>query len=246
MKRRYITPILCAILLLSVAIAGCTISFNPPNLQLSSSQSPSGINSSETRNGTAHMLAVEQIDDSNQYTGAISDIRVYTQPGSGHVFVETAPLTGVDFQATARDAVTVAARQAQLNPNQRDFEFVLAVSKEVEAVDGPSAGLPMAIAAYSAMTNKSTNASVYGTGAIDSNGTVNSVSGVYLKAQAAAKVGARVIIVPNGQTVVSTTSPLATNVVGGVNLQAQLQKEGYNVTVVGVKAFEDALPYYFK
>jgi uncharacterized protein len=245
MERHHVTPILCVLLLLSVAIAGCTISFNPPNLQLNSSQSPLGINSSETRNGTAHLLAVEQTDDSNQYTGVVSDIRVYTQPGTGHVFVETAPLTGVDFQATARDAITVAAQQAQLNPNKRDFEFVLAVSKDVEAVDGPSAGLPMTIAAYSAMTNKPTNASVYGTGAINSNGTVSSVSGVYLKAQAAAQAGARVIIVPSGQTMVSITSPLATNVVGDVNLQAQLKKEGYNVTVVGVKKVEDALPYYF-
>ncbi len=245
MEHHRVIPILCVLLLLSVAIAGCTVSFNPPNLQLGSSTSPLGVNSSETSTGTAHLLAVEQTDDSNQYVGAISDIRVYTQPGTGHVFVETTPLTGGDFQATARDAIEVAAKQAQIDPNKRDFEFVLAVSKDVEAVDGPSAGLPMTIAAYSAMTNKPTNPSVYGTGAIDSNGTVSSVSGVYLKAQAAAKAGARVIIVPSGQTVVSTTSPLATNVVGGVNLQAQLQKEGYNVTVIGVKKFEDALPYYF-
>jgi uncharacterized protein len=191
------------------------------------------------------MLAVEQIDDSNQYKGAVSEVKVYTQVGTGHVFVETAPLTGVDFQATARDAIIVAAKLAQLNPKQRDFEFVLTVPAGVEAVDGPSAGLPMAIAAYSAMTNKLANVFVYGTGAIDSNGTVSSVSGVYPKAQAAAQAGARVIIVPSGQTMVSTTSPLATNAVGGVNLQAQLKKEGYNVTVVGVKTIDDALPYYF-
>jgi uncharacterized protein len=246
MRRQSILSILCVLLLLSVATAGCTVSLNPPNVQFNPSQSPEGINSSGTSNGTAHMLAVEQADnDSNSYTGALSDIVVYAQPGTGHVFVETAPLTGVDFQETARTVIKVAADLAKINPNQRDFEFVLNVSKDVDAVDGPSAGLPMAIAAYSALTKQHTNSSVYGTGAIDSNGTVSSVSGVYLKAQAAARAGARVIIVPSGETVVSTTSPLATNVVNGVNLQAQLQKEGYNVTVVGVKRIEDALPYYF-
>lgn len=244
MRRQSILSILCVLLLLSVATAGCTVSLNPPNVQFNPSQSPEGINSSGTSNGTAHMLAVEQANN-NSYTGALSDIIVYAQPGTGHVFVETAPLTGVDFQETARIVIKVAAELAQINPNQRDFEFVLNVTKGVDAVDGPSAGLPMAIAAYSALTKQETNSSVYGTGAIDSNGTVSSVSGVYLKAQAAARAGARVIIVPSGETVVSTTSPLATNVVNGVNLQAQLQKEGYNVTVVGVKRIEDALPYYF-
>lgn len=244
MKRRYATPIFCVLLLLSVATAGCTVSLNPLNLQLSSSQSPLGINASETSTGTAHMLAVAT-EGSNQYTGALSNITVYTQPGSGHVFVETTPLTGADFQEAARDAVKVAAKQAQLDPSQKDFEFVVTVSQDVEGVDGTSAGLPMTIAAYSALTHKSANASVYATGAIDSDGTVSSVSGVYLKAEAAAKAGARVIIVPSGQTVVSTDDPLAQNVVRGVNLQQQLQKEGYNVTVVSVKTFGEALPYYF-
>ena len=245
MRWQRILPILCVLLLFSLATAGCTVSLNPSNVQVNPSQSPLGINSTGTSNGTAHMLAVEQVDNNSSYTGAVSDVIVYAQPGAGHIFVETAPLTGVDFQETARDIIKVAAQLAHINSNQRDFEFVLHVPKGVDAVDGPSAGLPMAIAAYSALTKKETNSSVYATGAIDSNGTVSSVSGVYPKAQAAAKAGARVIIVPSGETVVSITSPLATNVVGGVNLQAQLQKEGYNVTVVGVKRIEDALPYYF-
>lgn len=245
MRRQSVLPILCVLLLFSVATAGCTVTLNPPNVQLNSSQSPSGINSSVTSNGTAHMLAVEQADNSNSYTGAVSDVIVYAQPGTGHVFVETAPLTGVDFQETARAAIKVAAERAQINPSQRDFEFVLHVPKGVDAVDGPSAGLPMAIAAYSALTKKQTNPYVYGTGAIDSNGTVSSVSGVYLKAVAAAKSGARVIVVPSNNTFVSTISPLSENAIANVNLQAQLKKDGYNVTVVGVKKIDDALPYYF-
>jgi uncharacterized protein len=191
------------------------------------------------------MLAIEQTDNSSQYTGAVSDVIVYTQSGSGHVFVETAPLTGVDFQETARDAVQVAADTAHVNPNQRDFEFVLHVPSGVDAVDGPSAGLPMTIATYSAITNKPTNPNVYATGAIDSSGTISDVSGVYLKALAAAQSGARVILVPSDETVVSTTDPLASSVVGGVNLQQQLKSDGYNVTVVGVNNFDEALPYYF-
>jgi predicted S18 family serine protease len=245
MRPQRVLPILCILLLFSVATAGCTVNLNPANVQSNASQAPLGTNSSGTSNGTAHMLAVEQANGNNSYQGALSDVTVYTQPGAGHVFVETAPLTGVDFQETARAAVKVAAERAKVNASQRDFEFVLRVPKGVDAVDGPSAGLPMTIAAYSALTKKPTNPYVYGTGAIESNGTVSSVSGVYLKALAAAKSGARVIVVPNSDTFVSTTSPLSENAIANVNLQAQLQKDGYNVTVVGVKTIDDALPYYF-
>ncbi|HYA33485.1 MAG TPA: S16 family serine protease [Candidatus Bathyarchaeia archaeon] len=248
MKWHSLIPILCVLVLLSVAIAGCTVSLNPPNIQFNPSQSstgtPAGINSQGTTNGTAHMLAVEQLDD-NSYVGAVSNVVVYTQPGTGHVFVETAPVTGVDFQETARTAVTVAAERANVNANQRDFEFVLSVPKGVDAVDGPSAGLPMTIAAYSAILKKPTNQSVYSTGTIDVSGAVGDVGGVYWKAEAAASNGARVILVPYDETVVNTTSPLETSPVGGVNLQSQLKHDGYNVTVVGVNNIDDALPYYF-
>jgi predicted S18 family serine protease len=249
MKLNRAIPIFCVLMLLLVAVAGCTVSLNPPNIQFNPSQSatgtPAGIKAQGTTNGTAHMLAVEQLDD-NSYAGAVSDVVVYTQSGSGHVFVETAPVTGVDFQETARTAVTVAAELANANPSQRDFEFVLSVPKGVDAVDGPSAGLPMTIAAYSAIMKKPTNQHVYSTGTVDSSGTVGDVGGVYWKAEAAAKSGARIILVPYDETVVSTTSPLETRpITGGVNLQAQLSHDGYHVTVVGVKTVDDALPYYF-
>ena len=249
MKWHLAIPIFCVLILLSVATAGCTASLNPPYIQFNASPSPTGtpagINAQGTTNGTAHLLAVEQLDN-NSYTGAVSSVVVYTQPGTGHVFVETEPVTGVDFQETARTVVAVASDRANVNPNQRDFEFVLHVPNGVDEVDGPSAGLPMTIAAYSAITKKPANEYVYSTGTVDSGGNVGDVGGVYYKAEAAAQNGARVILVPYDQTVVSTTSPLETNPTTGlVNLQSQLHHDGYNVTVVGVKSVDQALPYYF-
>jgi uncharacterized protein len=249
MKWLRATLILCVLLLLSVATAGCTASLNPPNIQFNPSQSPTGtparIDTQGVTNGTAHMLAVEQLSN-NSYTGAVSNLVVYSQPGTGYVFVETQPATGVDFQETANTAVAVAAQRANVNPNQLDFEFVLHVPNGVNEVDGPSGGLPMTIAAYSAITKKPVNEYVYSTGTIDSSGNVGDVGGVYYKAEAAAQSGARVLLVPYDQTVVSTTSPLEANPTTGlVNLQSQLRHDGYNVTVVGVKTLDDALPYYF-
>jgi uncharacterized protein len=249
MKWHRAIPIFCGLILLSVAIAGCTASLNPPYVQFSPSQSPTGtpagINAQGTTNGTAHLLAVELLSN-NSYTGAVSNLVVYTQPGTGYFFVETQPATGVDFQETANTVVAVASQRANVNPNQRDFEFVLRVPNGVDEVDGPSAGLPMTIAAYSAITKKPANEYVYSTGTIDSGGNVGDVGGVYYKAEAAAQSGARVILVPYDQTVVSITSPLEANPTTGlVNLQSQLRHDGYNVNVVGVQNVDQALPYYF-
>jgi len=247
MKWQRAILILCVLVLLSVATAGCTASLNPPYVQSSQSGTgtPAAINVQGVTNGTAHMLAVEQLNNLS-YTGAVSNLVVYVQPGTGYVFVETQPATGVDFQETANTAVAVATEHANVNPNQLDFEFVLHVPNGVDEVDGPSGGLPMTIAAYSAITKKPTNEYVYSTGTIDSSGNVGDVGGVYYKAEAAAQNGARVILVPYDQTVVSTTDPLASNPTTGlVNLQSLLHSEGYNVTVIGVKTLDDALPYYF-
>jgi len=245
MKKKRVLSILCVLLLLSIASAGCVVNLQSPSGRTNSSQSSPG----ETiplgaDSGTAHMLAVWEHNDSS-YAGALSDVVVSTEPGTGHVFVETRPLTGVDFQETARIAVNVAAERAHINPNQRDFKFIVRVPAKVDAVDGPSAGLPMAVAVYSAMIRKQTNSSVYGTGAISSDGTVSKVGGVYWKALAAARSGARTIIVPSSEMVVNTASPLDTSARAGANLHNELEKSGYNIRVIGVKNIDEALPYYF-
>jgi PDZ domain-containing secreted protein len=115
----------------------------------------------------------------------------------------------------------------------------------VTEVDGPSAGLSIAAAVYAAMTKQTTNSAVYGTGTINYAGTVSAVGGVYSKALAAAQSGAKVIIVPQNETVVTVSSPLGASSIGGVDLQSQLRKDGYNVTVIGVTSVDQALPYYF-
>lgn len=244
MNKKSIFAVLCLCILFSSASAGC-VSYNPFNAQSSSSSSGSATtNAPATGSGTAHMLAVRQLN-SQQYGGAVSDIIVSIEPGSGHVFVETAPLAGVDFQDTARVAVNVAAKRAHIDPFQQDYQFVVRAPADVIEVDGPSAGLPMAIAVYSAMTKQPTNSAVYATGAIDNAGTVGAVGGVYWKALAAAQSGARVIIVPQSETVVSASSPMAASSIGGVDLQTQLRRDGYDVTVIGVTSVDQALPYYF-
>src|SRR5674536_209126 len=63
MRWQRILPILCVLLLFSLATAGCTVSLNPSNVQVNPSQSPLGINSTGTSNGTAHMLSLIHISE---------------------------------------------------------------------------------------------------------------------------------------------------------------------------------------
>src|SRR5665647_92516 len=105
MKQHRVIHILCVLLLLlPVLTAGCTVNVPLLNTQLNPSHPPSGINSSVTSNGTAHMLAVTDEENGTYTGGTVSNVIVYTQLGTGHVFVETEPLTGFDFQTTARYA----------------------------------------------------------------------------------------------------------------------------------------------
>lgn len=245
MKKRILVTLIALLMLASVIAAGCTVNItNKPSPTLRPPLSSTSTASSVTnRPGTVHLLAVRQVDFS-QYKGVVTDVIVKMAPGTGQVFVNTVPLTGYDFQETARTAVNVAAARAHIDPNKYDFGFTIRGPMELQVVDGPSAGLPMTVAAYSAMINKPVNLNVYSTGEISPDGSVGAVGAVYEKSLVAAQNGAKVILLPKSETTVQITSDgLVTNS-RTVSVQDELGKL-YNVTVVGVTNVDETLPYYF-
>jgi uncharacterized protein len=165
------------------------------------------------------------------------------EPGNGKVLVTTSPLIGYDWSAAAKDAVAVAAKKANVDQNSYNFLFTITNAHEMSALDGPSAGAAMTIATYSALTNKPTNSYVYETGTINPDGTIGQVGGVYWKGVAAAKDGAKVMLVPPTQSFVDK-DPYQKGI-GGVNLENELKQNGYDVRVIEVQNIDDAMPYYF-
>jgi uncharacterized protein len=247
-KKRILVTLLALCMLTSVITAGCIVKVtNTTNTSptLSWPQSSTATTSSiANRPGTVHMLAVRQVDF-NQYEGVVTDVIVAMAPGTGQVFVNTVPLTGYDFQETARTAVNVAAARAHIDPNQYDFGFTIRGSEKIQVVDGPSAGLPMMVAAYSSMTKKLANPNVYSTGEISPDGSVGTVGAVYEKSVAAAQNGAKVILLPNSETTVRIITSNGLEISSRtVNVQEELRRQ-YDVTVVGVSNIDEALPYYF-
>lgn len=96
---------------------------------------------------------------------------------------------------------------------------------------GPSGGLMMTLAIYNALTEEDiTNGKkIVGTGTIDSEGIVGEIDGVEYKLKAAVKEDADIFLVPSGE-----------NYEDAIALS---KKEDYDIKIVSVSTFEEALAY---
>jgi uncharacterized protein len=201
--------------------------------------------------GYAWILAPAVMQTDTGYTGTTTNVTVLVTEGWGDVYVSTYSLTQEDFQGAATAAARVVCNL--LNLSFSSYNFYFKVVGPAVIVGGPSAGVAMAVAVYSALTGQPVNRSVMVTGMISPDGTVGPVGGVYEKAQAAAGVGAKVFLVPPGQSVVVTyrtvvrragpfrfytTQPVT------INLTEYAAKE-LGLRVVEISTIEDALRYFF-
>ncbi len=133
--------------------------------------------------------------------GVISNLTVTVKyPGSGNIYVSTMPLTQIDMQASARTAAIVASTLLGYNP--LNVDFYVSMESPAITIGGPSAGAAMTIAMIAALGGLQINHSVMLTGMINPDGTIGPVGGIKEKLEASAKVGAKVFLVPIGQTVV--------------------------------------------
>lgn len=170
-------------------------------------QTPKPINVSGSESITA--VAVRPIVESDgffqqvQYIGTTMKIAVNIRDGSGLVLVNTAIPTGVDFQTSAKTAVAVAQRYTSTDLSDKDIIFSISSENESElqAVDGPSAGMAMTVLLVKEIQGSTISSKVLLTGTIKDNGTMGPVGGIAEKADVAGKNGAKLFIVPKGQAI---------------------------------------------
>lgn len=146
-------------------------------------------------------------------TGIICDLTVEISLGEGRILVDTYPLIGFDFQSAQRTAVEVASIVAGFELDSdgglkgADVLFVVSASTggsvEVQSIDGPSAGAATTVAIIAAIENRAVRKDVIMTGTIQENGSIGQVGSVLEKAKAANDAGARLFLVPSGQSVVT-------------------------------------------
>ncbi|UNQ73916.1 S16 family serine protease [Infirmifilum sp. NZ] len=201
--------------------------------------------------GSAWVLAPAVSQTDTGYVGSATNISVLVTEGWGDVFVSTYSLTQEDFQGAATAAARVVCNVLGLNFSQYNFYFKVASNAVI--IGGPSAGVAMAVAVYSALTGEPVNRSVAVTGMISPDGTVGPVGGVYEKAQAMASSGVKLFLVPPGQSVVTTykvvvrrigpfqvysTQPVTLNL-------TDYAMRNWGLRVVEVSTIEEALHYFF-
>ena len=144
------------------------------------------------------IVAVAQLSNGS-YTGVAADLFARVScPGSGHVYVETFPLAEIDLQASTRVAAIIASTVA--NVSFWSCNFYASIRSDSPIVGGPSASGVTAVAFATALLRLPINESVVMTGMIMPDGSVGPVGGVYYKLQAAISRGARMFLVPYGQT----------------------------------------------
>lgn len=144
------------------------------------------------------IVAVSQLPN-NSYVGVAADLYVRVVcPGQGHVYVETYPLSEIDLQASTRVAAIVASAVA--NKSFWSCDYFASIKSDSPIIGGPSASGVTAVAFAAALLRLPINESVVMTGMIMPDGSIGPVGGVYYKLGAAASRGAKVFLVPYGQT----------------------------------------------
>ncbi len=182
-----------------------------------------------------HLTIVAVTSVRGSYIGVTADLYVAVAcPGEGHVYVETKPLTEIDTQASARIAALVAARIAGIPFNSCDYFIRINASSPI--VGGPSASAAMAVGLAAALLDLPLNSSIIITGMIMPDGTIGPVGGLVEKLEAAARHGAKIFLIPQGESLYPRMVGLVPVL---VNLTALGRKLG--VKVIEVENVQQAL-----
>jgi len=203
--------------------------------------------------GNISFHAVAVYEEDGKYKGVILNYTISIIPGIGRVLVNTQPRIGIDLQSSINVAKIVAENITGINLNNVDIILSIEASREVDIVDGPSAGAILTASLISLILNKSMDPDVYVTGTIEPNGSIGYVGGILEKALAAAENGAKTFIVPKGEENVTVYVRVEREVFPGfyiityvpkkINVEEYLRNKGYNVKVVGVENIRELLNY---
>ncbi|MEM2146421.1 MAG: S16 family serine protease [Candidatus Jordarchaeaceae archaeon] len=191
-----------------------------------------------------------QIGFNKEYQGIVMTADVELQAGSGRILIDTVPRIGIDIQTSVRTAVKVAENVTGVSLGKTDVILTIMANQDVDVVDGPSAGAAITVALIAAIRHQNLNATVYITGTIGNEGNIGVVGGVLEKALAAAQNGARLFLIPKGQSNIVVYVPKVSNPFPGwtlityehkvINLQSYLTEAGYAVTIAEVETIYQA------
>jgi len=187
------------------------------------------------------------------YRGVAMTLQGALIEGEGKVYVSTTPKIGIELQEAAETAFKAAQRFTKVDASRLDLLLSVIGSESIYVVDGPSAGAAVAVLASSLLLNRSIRSDVVITGTIDELGNIGQVGGIVYKAEAAAKAGAKIFLVPLGQrtdvvyvAVEKRVGPLIyiRYYPQLVDVEEYLRGKGYDVEVVEVSTLREAFDYF--
>lgn len=192
--------------------------------------------------------------ETTTYVGTVLKISVEVRDGTGLVLANTAIPTGVDFQTSARTAVSVTEKITNIDLSKKDVIFSVSSenTQDLQAVDGGSAGGAMTVLLISDITGKPINNTVLMTGTIEPDGSIGKIGGAEQKADAAGKFGAKIFLVPQGQAI--TQVQTCDERKEGVFLYrsctledkplSPIMESKYDMKVIEINSISEALSYF--
>ncbi|MBW9221457.1 hypothetical protein KKP97_00135 [Methanothermococcus sp. SCGC AD-155-C09] len=172
------------------------------------------------------------------YVGTSVDIDVRVSNGSGHVYMDTLPMTELDMQSSARIAAKVAFDIC--NKNQKKYDVYYIVRSDIPIVGGPSAGGAICVATVAELKNWSINKDVMMTGMIYPDGGIGPVGGILEKIKTAKESGAKYFLIPYGERYIKVDHLESEN----NTIDAIEYGKSLGIEVIEIKSIYDAI-YYF-
>lgn len=130
--------------------------------------------------------------------GGLLEIYAKVMPGNGTVYTSIIPNVGRSTQISQENAAIAGISGAGKNIGECDVLFRI-LDSGATSVDGPSAGMAMAVAVRASAEGRKVREDVAITGAVDEYGRAVDVGGLIDKAQAAARGKMRILLTPTQQ-----------------------------------------------
>ncbi|WP_455276104.1 S16 family serine protease [[Eubacterium] cellulosolvens] len=184
------------------------------------------------------------------YEGVAMKVNVEMENGEGRLLIDTQPRVGIDLQTSAKTSLLVVENFTGISLRKTDVILTVISEKDVEIVDGPSAGAAITIAILAAILDKEIENNIVITGTINPDGTIGPVGGLAEKAIAAYERGVKTLLVPKGQNMVTVYTYEVHEPVPGfsvrvskpeqVMLEDYLKDNGYEIKIDEVENIEQA------
>lgn len=187
------------------------------------------ISSAISCNGIASDFAPSVLADNQSAMGELFKMTVRVSQGTGNTYFTIDPEVGLTTQLSALSAIRYAYSISNVSNQSCDTFVSLERSDSIESVDGPSAGLNIAVLTYAALNNLPIRNDAVLTGAIGKYGAALPVGGLFEKSQAAALNGAKYFVAP--------LDSLAMRVI-----LLPIEKK-YNIQVINVKSTKEAIDF---